>query len=161
MRHTVRGTPPTNPDDAPVPTDEKLPDGQHKDHWVLSPEERAKGFIRPVRRSYKHVGIAGPKYPLRDLTDGEKDRLGKIYAKYEEFPKSEEPRIGRFWTQKELDSINMGCGTITTMPVPIAETYAREPRYYGSTFCCGCGLYLRVGERGEFVWEGTDERVGT
>lgn len=29
--------------------------GQQKDYVVLSPEERAKGFVRPVRRSYRHL----------------------------------------------------------------------------------------------------------
>ena len=28
--------------------------GMQKDYVVLTPEERAKGFVRPVRRSYKH-----------------------------------------------------------------------------------------------------------
>ena len=34
--------------------------GQQKGYIVLSAEERAKGFIRPVRRSYVHVGL-GPE----------------------------------------------------------------------------------------------------
>lgn len=38
---------------APAPIDPAT--GQHKGHWVLSAEERAKGLIRPVRRSYRHV----------------------------------------------------------------------------------------------------------
>jgi hypothetical protein len=50
--------------------------------------------------------------------------------------------------------------SITKMPHQIAETYAADPGYYGSTFCCGCHAYLPVGKRGEFVWDGTDERVG-
>lgn len=29
--------------------------GQQKGYVVLSPEERAKGFVKPVRRSYTHV----------------------------------------------------------------------------------------------------------
>lgn len=33
--------------------------GQQKGYVVLTPEERAKGFVRPVRRDYVHVGI-GP-----------------------------------------------------------------------------------------------------
>lgn len=43
---------------APVPEDrghvELKQNGQQKDYVVLSPEERAKGFVRPVRRSYIH-----------------------------------------------------------------------------------------------------------
>lgn len=30
-------------------------DGQQETYLVLSDEERGKGFVRPVRRSYKHV----------------------------------------------------------------------------------------------------------
>ena len=35
-------------------THEILPNGMQKCYLVLSEEERAKGFIRPVRRSYIH-----------------------------------------------------------------------------------------------------------
>lgn len=83
--------------------------GQHEQYWVLSDAERAKGFIRPVRQSYKHLK----------------------------------------------------CGSVTTMGRALAETYARDPKFYGATMCVNCGRHLPVGEHGEFVWEGTDERVGT
>lgn len=151
-----------NDDTAPVPTDAKLADGQHADHWVLCEAERAKGFVRPVRDSYKHVGIAGPKYPMRDLTDDERTRYTQFgYVKFEAYPASESPVNGRYWTQKQLVSIGKGCGVMTRMGHSIAETYARQPSYYGSTFCCGCRDYFRVGADGEFVWDGTQERVGT
>lgn len=38
---------------APQPIDQES--GQHGDYWVLSEEERTKGFIRPVRDSYLHL----------------------------------------------------------------------------------------------------------
>ncbi len=45
-------------DGSPVPEDrshtEDRGDGQQKGYVVLSPEERAKGFVKPVRRSYIH-----------------------------------------------------------------------------------------------------------
>lgn len=85
------------------------PDGQQRDYLVLSEEERAKGFCRPVRRSYRH----------------------------------------------------MKCGTVTTMGQAIAETYARDPKFYGATFCAECRGHFPVGEGGEFVWYGTDKKVGT
>ncbi len=55
----------TNPkttltDGSPVTADHRnilesgLRAGQQKAYVVLSDEERAKGFVRPVRRSYKH-----------------------------------------------------------------------------------------------------------
>lgn len=148
-----------------APTCETHPDGQLKDHWVLPAEERAKGFVRPVRRSYRHVGLPAPANPLRDLDPEELECYeGTGFVKFEPYP--QEPaalvcKIGRYWTQAELDKVGKGCGVVTSMPQAIAETYARSPRYYGQTFCCGCGTYLPVGEHGEFVWDGTNERVGT
>lgn len=128
--------------------------GQHEAYWVLSAEERAKGFVRPVRRTYRHVGIR-PTYPLRDLTDEENRGPDVGYVKYEQYPEGASC-IGRFWTQAQLES---GCGTETTMSQDIAETYARDPKYYGATFCCRCGKHIRVEE---FVWaDSPNERVGT
>lgn len=45
-------------DGSPVPEDNShtrlRPDGQQEGYVVLSPAERAKGFVKPVRRSYIH-----------------------------------------------------------------------------------------------------------
>lgn len=70
---------------------------QAEAYLVLSDEERAKGFVRPVRRAYWHTA----------------------------------------------------CGTVTTMGQAIAETYAREPGYYGATYCVKCARHAPVGE---FRW---------
>jgi hypothetical protein len=83
--------------------------GQQEGYVVLAEEERAKGFVRPVRRSYRHLK----------------------------------------------------CGVVTTMSQALAETYARDPYFYSGTFCCGCRNHFPVGAEGEFVWDGTDQRVGT
>lgn len=88
-------------DDEPVP--------QSEVYLVLSEEERAKGFVRPVRRSYIHTT----------------------------------------------------CGSVTTMGQALAETYARNPGFYGATYCVACQMHKPVGEHGEFVWDGTTEKVGT
>lgn len=163
-RCTVSGKTPVNPDDAPVPNSATKPDGQHVDHWVLCETERAKGFVRPVRESYIHVGRPGPKYYITDITDPEllKNFADMGWTMYEPYPPGAHgSALGRYWSQKDFDSINKGCGCKTTMPYACAETYARSPGYYGTTFCCGCGTYLKVGRDGEFVWDGTDERVGT
>jgi len=49
-------------DGLPVTPDHRdlKPNGQQKDYVVLSVEERAKGFVRPVRRTYVHekCGVA-------------------------------------------------------------------------------------------------------
>lgn len=85
------------------------PDGMQNDYVVLAEEEREKGFVRPVRRSYKHLKCSG----------------------------------------------------VTTMGQTLAETYARDPGFYSGTFCSHCMMHFPVGADGEFVWAGTDEKVGT
>lgn len=88
---------------------EGLKTGQQQGYVVLAEEERAKGFVRPVRTSYKHLK----------------------------------------------------CGGVTTMGQSLAETYARSPSFYSGTFCSHCRAHFPVGEAGEFVWDGIDEKVGT
>lgn len=84
---------------------EKTP--QHEAYLVLSEEEKAKGYIRPVRRTYIH-----------DI-----------------------------------------CGTVTTMSQSIAETYARNPYFYGSTYCVGCQKHLPVSQ---FTWDdNSNQKVGS
>lgn len=139
--------------------------GQHEQYWVLSDSERAKGFVRPVRTSYKHVGIAGPAHSLRDLTEEETALYTDVgFVKFEAYPPGSHGS-GRFWTREELDKVGKGCGTVTTMGRALAETYAARPGFYGSTMCVGCRVHLPVGRDGEFVWmdggHETAERVGT
>lgn len=106
---TNSGRPPVLPRGCAAPDVIDPASGQHKDYWVLSAEERAKGFVRPLRFVYLH----------------EK------------------------------------CGTTTRMGQAIAETYARNPAFYGATFCCTCKNHFPVGSSGEFVWENTNIKVGT
>lgn len=128
-------------------------------YLVLSEDERTKGFVRPYRRSYVHVGALGPQFPLLDLTpEQEEQQAGSGYVKYEPYPESESPKVGRYWTQKALDEIGKGCGEITTMGQALAETYARQPDFYGATYCATCQKHRPVSE---FVWYGTQERVGS
>lgn len=139
---------------------ELRPDGMQKDYVVLSEEERAKGFVRPVRRSYWHVGIAGPKHPTRPLTAQERnDYQGLGYVVFEQYPEGD-VKTGRYWTQDQLDKVGKGCQSMTTMGQALAETYARSPRFYGGTFCAYCREHYPVGEHGEFTWE-DGSRVGT
>lgn len=103
---TASGLPPETPGAAaPKPIGA---DGQHGDHWILRPEDLARGFVRPVRESYVH----------------EK------------------------------------CKTRTKMPRKIAETYAAQPSFYGTTFCYACRIYAPVGKDGEFRWD-DGSKVGT
>jgi hypothetical protein len=76
-------------------------------YLVLSEDERAKGFVRPLRRAYVH-------------TDG--------------------------------------CGALTTMGLALCETYARDPAFYGSTYCVGCQMHRPVAE---FRWDEDGQVVGS
>ena len=151
-------------DGSPVTPDHREIDpasGMQKGYVVLSAEERAKGFVRPVRRSYRHVGAPGPKHQLRDLTPDEAQRYARFgYAKFEAYPDGGSV-TGKYWTDAELARIGRGCQADTTMGTALAETYARDPAFYGGTFCAACGAHFPVGPAGEFVWHGTEERVGT
>lgn len=103
---TTSGRPPSiSEGSAPEPVDPRT--GQHGAYWVLTKEERAKGFVRPVRSRYVHNKI---------------------------------------------------CGAVTVMTLSIAETYARDPTFYGATFCCACRGHFPVSE---FLWVGTDAVLGS
>jgi len=84
------------------------PDGMQETYLVLSDDERAMGFVRPVRTSYRHLT----------------------------------------------------CGAVTTMGRAIAETYARDPKFYGGTYCARCRDHFPVGADGEFVWDWDPGSVG-
>lgn len=134
--------------------------GQHDGYIVLCDDERAKGFVRPYRDAYRHVGER-PKYQTRELTADEESRYHRFnYVAFEAYP-DDAPEsnggacTGRFWTKAQLES---GCGTVTTMGRKLSETYARDPKFYGMTFCCGCNTHLPVAE---FVWTADGERVGS
>lgn len=131
--------------------------GMQKAYVVLSQEERAKGFVRPVRRSYRHRGLKLPAN-LRDLSPQEKEKYAEFgWVKYEDY-EDQSKSLGRYWTLDELARAQRGCGAITTMGQAIAETYAREPRFYGKTFCCACQAHYPIEE---FTWvDNPDQQVG-
>lgn len=81
---------------------DEAPVSQAEAYLVLPQEELAKGFVRPVRRSYIH-SRATPS-----------------------------------------------CGVVTTMSQALAETYARDPHFYGATYCAGCRMHRPVAE---FDWD--------
>lgn len=50
------------------------------------------------------------------------------------------------------------CGASTRMALPLCETYARDPSFYGRTFCVGCKDHLPVSE---FTWDEDGKTVGS
>jgi hypothetical protein len=135
---------------------DEVPRPQAEVYLVLSEEERAKGFVRPYRDQYKHVGEK-PKYPLTPLTEEQQMRFaGAGYVAFEKYPEEMKPQIGRYWTQAQLD--RKGCGGVTTMGRALSETYARNPSFYGGTYCSQCGMHRPVAE---FIWTADGEVVGS
>ncbi len=143
--------------------------GQNDCYLVLSEEERAKGFVRPVRQSYVHIGKdvkSHWKKVYRMLNEEEKREFsGKDYVAVMTVLEKEDGSFlgGAYVTQEELEAWEHGkrtggCGTSTRMGLALAETYARDPKFYSSTFCVECNKHLPVSE---FVWEGTNEIVGS
>ena len=148
------------------PKDECLKDGQKQEgqnecYLVLSEEERAKGFIRPVRTKYVHKGR---KYDGLTKLDKPEKHNDKTYVAIASIIVNAKYLGGTYLTQEEMEQHEStngyvgGCGAVTKMGEAIAETYARDPKFYGSTFCVGCNKHLPVSE---FVWDGTDEKVGS
>jgi len=148
---------------APSPGWDEIKDnGQQVDYLVLCPEERAKGYVRPLRRSYLHVGtkLRGTLEMLEKPYHSED--TGKIYVAVDRFQVGE-TRAGTYLTQQDVDRIKLkgsygGCDVKTDMSLSLCETYARDPKFYGSTFCCGCGKHLPVGE---FMWVEDGQVVGS
>lgn len=54
--------------------------------------------------------------------------------------------------------VHRACGGLTIMSDAIAATYARDPKFYGYTYCCHCQKHLPVGQ---FIWDCDGEEVGT
>lgn len=74
---------------------------------------------------------------------------------------SEEERARGFVRPYRDRYIHTVCGSVTTMGRALSETYARDPKFYGATYCVRCDMHRPVGAEGEFVWDGDGEKVGT
>lgn len=148
--------------------------GQNECYLVLSEEERAKGFVRPYRDAYIHVGKKvekkGEIRPLEEglegLSEFSKNSYSREngYAAYLKYPESESCLTGKFLTKQELEAFLSnkdtvgGCGSVTTMGRALSETYARNPKFYGATYCAGCNTHLPIGE---FTWKEDGEILGS
>ena len=149
--------------------------GQNNCYLVLSEEELAKGFVRPVRNKYVHVGrkvkpLNGIIQPLEEALENHSDWAKNYYTSengygaFLKYPESESPVTGKFLKQDELEALNIGkdyvggCGIETVMNMSISETYARDPKFYGATYCTGCNKHLPVDE---FQWSVDNEILGS
>lgn len=71
---------------------------------------------------------------------------------------SEEERAKGFVRPYRDSYVHKTCDALTTMGRAISETYARDPKFYGATYCVGCKTHFPVSE---FLWDGTEEEVGS
>lgn len=72
---------------------------------------------------------------------------------------SEEERQKGFVRPVRNKYIHLSCGVVTRMGQALSETYARDPKFYGGTFCCACRAHFPLDQ---FVWDdGTNEMVGS
>lgn len=147
---------------------------QHSKYLVLSTEELSKGFIRPVRDTYVHVGkkierdiegrIIGRLIQIDDQDYPKSDYYTKAngFSGYIMYPKNHDV-IGRYLSKEEVEAIISrkthfgGCGVATKMGRWLSETYASSPSFYGATYCVGCEKHLAVEE---FIWD-DNEVVGS
>jgi len=72
-------------------------------------------------------------------------------------PAEEAPRFVR---PVRRTYVHQKCGAETRMGLRLAEAYARDPRFYGATYCVNCRMHRPVGAEGEFVWN-DGSKVGT
>jgi len=165
----------TDPNDPKLKEGQKNETGQHEIYLVLSEEERAKGFIRPYRDAYVHKGtkierdeegrIIGRLIKIDDADYPTNEYYTKEtgYGGYIVYPKDHGP-VGRYLKIEEVEVIVArkkyfgGCGALTKMGQALSETYARDPKFYGATYCVGCSKHLPVGQ---FVWDDDGEIVGS
>jgi len=73
---------------------------------------------------------------------------------------SEAERAEGFIRPLRFEYWHLPCMSRTTISQDIAETYSRNPYFYGSTYCCQCRMHRPVGADGEFEWTDGD-KVGT
>jgi hypothetical protein len=73
---------------------------------------------------------------------------GKIKdnGQYENYPSN---TVGEYVTPIRNTYVHKTCDTKTFMGDSFAETYAKNPKYYGRTFCTGCQAHFPVSE---FTW---------
>lgn len=56
---------------------------------------------------------------------------------------------------------HLRCMTLTEMHDKMAMTISRDPTFYKALFCARCQGHFKIGQDGEFLWDKSDQRVGT
>lgn len=125
--------------------------GMQKGYVVLSAEERAKGFVKPVRDTYVHVWrtVCAKMQPSDDKRIGGPRQVCSRKHNHT-------GACGNWWNlaqsfhHKLETSHRVECGAATTMGRSLAETYARDPSFYSGTFCVACKEHFPLEQ---FAWD--------
>jgi len=95
-----------------------------------------------------------PKDPrLGHGVDSEPQQQHEVYLVL-----SEEELVKGFVRPFRNKYIHQRCGVETIMGEALSSTYARDPKFYGATYCVGCRMHLPVSE---FLWSADGEVVGS
>jgi hypothetical protein len=95
-----------------------------------------------------------PKDPrLTHGTDSEPVPQAEVYLVL-----SQEERAKGFVRPYRDEYKHLTCGSVTTMAVALSETYARNPKFYGATYCVACRMHRPVAE---FTWVADGQVVGS
>ena len=109
----------------------------------------------PVDRSAREVLGTAVAPGFADTTDrGDGQQKGYVVLTADERSKG-------FVRPVRHTYIHEKCGVPTSMGQALAETYARDPKFYSGTFCTHCKAHFPVGADGEFVWKDDGTKVGT
>lgn len=89
-----------------------------------------------------------------DFDYGKKLEDGQ-YERHPVLPKNDKAKFIRPY---RVSYRHKTCDGVTYMGRAIAETYARDPKYYTHTFCAWCKTYPVVSE---FIWTEDGKEVGS
>lgn len=95
-----------------------------------------------------------PKHPkLTHGVDSKPTPQAEVYLVL-----SEKERAKGFVRPYRNKYIHKICGTETVMGQALSETYARDPKFYGATYCVACQMHKPVSE---FIWSADGEAIGS
>ena len=100
--------------------------------------------------------VTDPNDPRLNKPD--KEGMNEVYLVI-----SEEERKKGFVRPVRTSYTHVRCGNTTSMGLPLAETYARDPRFYNATYCAACKSHFALVIDGEpqFVWSKDGQPVGS
>ena len=94
-----------------------------------------------------------PRLPRKHGPDEEPVEPQEVYLVL-----SEEERDKGFIRPYRDSYLHTPCGGVTRMGLALSETYARDPSFYGGTYCVHCRMHRPLSE---FVWTTDGSVVGS